>query len=134
MFALTMGPGMDMAFPDVCLTPTPVGPVPIPYPDVAMSATCEPVCENILFECTPAVNQASIGTVSVGDEPGVAGGVVSHDESGEALYILGCITIFAEGIPQQRLTSITGQNAMGVLPNAPGACIVPSQVSVLTLG
>lgn len=134
MFALSMGTGTDLAFPDVCLTPSPAGTVPIPYPDVSMSATSDPVCGNILYECTPTLNQASTGTVSVGDEPGIAGGVVSHDESGEALYTLGCLTIFVDGMPQQRLTSVTGQNAMGVLPNASGACIAPSQVTVLTLG
>ncbi len=30
--------GVATAFPDVCKTPSPAGPVPIPYPNVAMSA------------------------------------------------------------------------------------------------
>jgi len=34
----------------------------------------------------------------------------------------------------QRLTSVTGQNAMGMSPNAVGMCAVPSQFTVLTLG
>ena len=29
--------GTSIAFPDVCKTPTPAGPIPIPYPNVAMS-------------------------------------------------------------------------------------------------
>ena len=29
--------GMSMVFPDVCKTPSPGGPVPIPYPNIAMS-------------------------------------------------------------------------------------------------
>lgn len=133
MFQLTMGSGMDMAFPDVCLTPTLV-PTPIPYPDMAFSVTSAPAAYNILTECMPSLNQLSEGLVSVGDQPGVLLGVVSHLEAGEAFYILGCVTIFVDGPPAQRLTSVTGQNAMGMLPNAPGMCSVPSQFTVLSLG
>ncbi len=35
MFANTQMMGMDLGFPDVVLTPTPMAPVPIPYPTVA---------------------------------------------------------------------------------------------------
>ena len=45
MFANTQLMGLDTGFPDVCLTPTPAGPVPIPNPDIAagmplVSSTC----------------------------------------------------------------------------------------------
>jgi len=133
MFQLNMGCGMDMAFPDVCLTPA-VVPVPVPYPNMAFSVTSAPAAYNILVDCMPALNQLSEGLVSVGDQPGALLGVVSHLEAGEAEYLLGCFTIFVDGPPAQRLTSITGQNALGLLPNAPGMTLVPSQFTVLTLG
>lgn len=133
MFQLNMGCGMDMGFPDVCLTPV-VVPVPVPYPDMAFSVTSAPAAYNILVDCMPALNQLSEGLVSVGDQPGVLLGVVSHLEAGEAEYLLGCFTIFVDGPPAQRLTSVTGQNALGLLPNAPGMTLVPSQFTVLTLG
>ncbi|MBI5520492.1 MAG: DUF4150 domain-containing protein [Desulfovibrio sp.] len=133
MFQLNMGCGMDLGFPDVCLTPV-VVPVPVPYPDMAFSVTSAPAAYNILVDCMPALNQLSEGLVSVGDQPGVLLGVVSHLEAGEAEYLLGCFTIFVDGPPAQRLTSVTGQNALGLLPNAPGMSIVPSQFTVLTLG
>jgi hypothetical protein len=133
MFQLNMGCGMDLGFPDVCLTPV-VVPVPVPYPDMAFSVTSAPAAYNILIDCMPALNQLSEGLVSVGDQPGVLLGVVSHLEAGEAEYLLGCFTIFVDGPPAQRLTSMTGQNALGLLPNAPGMSIVPSQFTVLTLG
>lgn len=133
MFQLNMGCGMDFAFPDVCLTPV-VVPVPVPYPNMAFSVTSAPAAYNILLDCMPALNQLSEGLVSLGDQPGVLLGVVSHLEAGEAEYILGCFTIFVDGPPAQRLTSITGQNAVGLLPNAPGMTLVPSQFTVLTLG
>jgi hypothetical protein len=134
MFMLSMGPGTDLAFPDVCLTP--IGPVvtPVPYPNTAMSATTMPMVPNVLVECTPALNMMSMGLVSLGDQPGVLLGMVSHLEAGQTSYEVGCFTIMGGGAPAQRLTSITGQNCMGVLPNAVGACIAPSQVTVLSLG
>ncbi|OEU66695.1 MAG: hypothetical protein BA863_16795 [Desulfovibrio sp. S3730MH75] len=134
MFALTQGAGMDMGFPDVCLTPVGPVPVPIPYPNIAESATTAPAAYNVLIDCMPTLNQVSLGLVSEGDEPGVELGVVSHLESGQTEYLVGCITIMADGLPAQRLTSVTGQNCLAVLPNAPGMCICPSQVTVLTLG
>ena len=134
MFQLTMGVGMDLGFPDVCITPVGPVPTPIPYPDIAMSATSAPAAYNILTVCMPVLNQMSMGLISFGDEAGVMGGVVSHLIDGQTDYELGCFTIFVDGPPCQRLTSITGQNALVELPNAPGMCIVPSQTTVLTLG
>lgn len=138
MFMLSMGAAMDLGFPDVCLTPipTPVGPVPapIPYPDIGMSATSSPAAYNVLVDCMPALNQMSEGLVSVGDDTGIYRGVVSHDISGETVYLVGCFTILVDGVPAQRLCSVTGQNAIGVLPNSPGMCLTPSQVTVLSLG
>ena len=42
MFANTQMMGMDMAFPDVCLTPAGPAVVPIPYPNIAMGPTAIP--------------------------------------------------------------------------------------------
>ena len=36
--ASSKGGGFTVAFPDVCKTPTPVGPIPIPYPNIAKTA------------------------------------------------------------------------------------------------
>jgi len=138
MFMLTMGAGMDFAIPDVCITPvpSPTGqvPTPLPYPNNAVTATSEPVAETILIDGMPALNLMSKGMVSLGDEAGVQGGVVSHVISGQALYIVGCETIMVDGAPAQRLTSVTGQNSAGELSNVPGMCIVPSQITVLAQG
>lgn len=133
MFALSMGVGMDMCFPDVCLTPTPA-PTPVPYPNMAVSATTMPMTFNVLTECTPTLNMMSRGLVSMGDQPGVACGVASHLVAGQTTYMVGCFTIMIGGAPAQRLTSVTGQNCMAVVPNGIGICAVPSQVTLLTLG
>lgn len=134
MFALTQGAGMDLGFPDVCLTPIGPVPVPVPYPNIAESATTAPAVYNVLMDCMPTLNQASLGLISEGDEPGIGLGVVSHLESGQTEYQVGCITIMADGMPVQRLTSVTGQNCLAAMSNAPGMCVCPSQCTVLTLG
>ena len=133
MFALTMGAGVDFAFPDVCLTPI-VVPVPVPYPNISETITTQPAADNITIDCMPVINLMSMGLVSEGDEPGVLLGVVSHLESGQTDYSLGCFTIFMDAAPCQRLTSLTRQNCLVELPNAVGMTIAPSQVTVLTLG
>jgi hypothetical protein len=133
MFMLSMGTGMDLAFPDVCLTPMPV-PTPVPYPNTAMSSTSAPMVPTVLVECTPALNMMSMGLVSLGDQAGILLGAVSHMMSGQTSYNVGCATIMVGGAPAQRLTSVTGQNCLVKLPNSVGACIAPSQVSVLALG
>jgi hypothetical protein len=135
MFMLTQGPGVNSAYPDTCNTPAAAGaPVPIPYADIATTATTEPSAENVLICCMPAVTQLAQDLISNGDEAGCMMGLASLRIDGESVYMVGCITIFTDGIPSQRLTSVTGQNAMGVLPNAPGMTASPSQVTVLTLG
>jgi hypothetical protein len=134
MFALTMGAGMDMGFPDACKTPTPAGPIPIPYPNIAMSATTAPVVPNVLIDCMPSINMASKGLISNGDQAGVVGGLIDSMIMGQTNYNVGCFTIFFGGTPAQRLTSVTGQNSAGLVPNAVGLCSTPSQVTVTVLG
>ena len=88
----------------------------------------------MLYECMPAVTQISKDAVSTGDEAGALGGVVSSKVCGQTVYQVGCSTIFVGGTPQQRLTSVTGHNAMAQAMNTIGGSYVPSQTTVLTLG
>jgi hypothetical protein len=134
MFALTLGSGLDFSFPDVCLTMVGPDPAPVPYPNFSETITTEPSVDNVTIDCMPVINLMSKGLVSEGDEAGELLGMVSHMDSGETGYTLGCFTIFMGGAPCQRLTSLTEQNCLEVLPNSVGLAIAPSQVTVLTLG
>ncbi|MEA3492239.1 MAG: DUF4150 domain-containing protein [Campylobacterota bacterium] len=133
MFQLTMNNAMNMALPDVCLTPTPAGPVPIPYPNISLTTTTLPptTAMTILVDGTPALNLLSEIALSNGDEAGVNLGVVSGMIMGPTRYILGSETLFLQGAPAVRLTSETGQN--GEMMNCAGACITPSQVTMIVL-
>lgn len=129
MFANSQMMGMDMGFPDVCLTPTPVGPVPIPYPNIAAGPMGVPAAYNVMFGGTPAHNMSTTVPLSNGDNAGVALGVASGLVMGPARHLTAAFTVLAGGSPATRLTSMSLQNST----NCPGMRAVPSQTKVLLL-
>lgn len=129
MFANCQMMGMDMGFPDVCLTPSPVGPVPIPYPNIAMGPMAIPNCPNILIMCMPAHNLATTIPMTNGDNPGVAMGVASATVMGPSRHLTGAFTVLFNGMPASRMTSVALQNST----NCPGIRLIPSQPLVLLL-
>lgn len=69
--------GVSIAFPDVCKTPTPAGPIPIPYPNVAMSSDTAKGSSTVKMDKKPVMLKGSNMKMSTGDEAGAAQGVVS---------------------------------------------------------
>ncbi|CAN7210896.1 DUF4150 domain-containing protein [Variovorax paradoxus] len=129
MFANCQMMGTDMGFPDVCLTPTPAGPVPIPYPNVATGPMAVPNCPNILIMGMPVHNLATTIPMTNGDNAGVNMGVASGTVMGPSRHLTGAFTVLYLGMPATRLTSMSLQNST----NCPGVRIVPSQTMVLLL-
>ncbi|MCB2185380.1 MAG: DUF4150 domain-containing protein [Deltaproteobacteria bacterium] len=123
--------GMHMAFPDVCNTPTPVGPIPIPYPNLAFGPTGVPAAYNVLLCGGPAHNMTTQVPVSAGDNAGLMGGLISFMDMSTTKTLLPSFTVLNGGMPATKLTSITGQN--GILLNSVGATLVPAQVTTLYL-
>jgi hypothetical protein len=128
MFANTQMMGMDMGFPDVCLTPMPA-PTPMPYPNIAMGPMGVPAAYNVLFMCTPAHNMSTTVPLTNGDNAGVAMGVASGTVMGPSRHLTASFTVLVGGMPATRLTSTSLQNNT----NCPGMRIVPSQTKVLLL-
>ncbi len=133
MFQLTMAGGMNQGFPDVCLTPTPVGPVPVPYPNISTGATANPATTalTVLTDGMPSLTLRSMIPLSNGDQPGVNGGVASGMIMGPTTFTVGSTAVLQGGAPAVRLTSMTGQNGLSM--NCPGVALAPSQVKVLIL-
>lgn len=131
MFANTQMMGMDMGFPDVCLTPAPPSPapIPIPYPNMAMGPMGVPAVYNVLLMCAPAHNMSTSVPLTNGDNAGVAMGVASGMVMGPSRHLTAAFTVLMGGMPATRLTSMSLQNST----NCPGARIVPSQTKVLLL-
>lgn len=129
MFANTQLMGMDTGFPDVCLTPTPAGPVPIPYPNIAMGPMGVPAAYNVLFMCAPAHNMGTSVVMTNGDNVGVNMGVASGTVMGPSRHLTASFTVLVGALPATKLTSVALQNST----NCPGCRVVPSQVKVLML-
>lgn len=129
MFANTQMMGIDMGFPDVCMTPTPAGPVPIPYPNIAAGPMGVPAAYNTLVLGLPAHNMATTIPLTNGDNPGVATGVASGTVMGPSRHVLAAFTCLIGGAPATRMTSVAIQNNT----NCPGMRIVPSQPKVVIL-
>jgi hypothetical protein len=121
MFANTNLGVLNLAFPDVCISP--VG-IPIPFPNLAVSLTHIPSLFNVIIGGGLAENLLTEGTVSLGD---AGAGVASGMMMGPDHPLLGSFkTIFGVCLAT-RLTTLTIQN----LDNAPGISLTPAQIRVL---
>ena len=129
MFANTQMMGLDMGFPDVCLTPAGPAVVPIPYPNIATGPMGTPAAYNVLMGLAPAHTLSTVVPLTNGDNAGVATGVASATVMGPSRHLTGAFTVLVKGMPLTRMTSMSLQNST----NCPGMRIVPSKVKVLVL-
>jgi hypothetical protein len=127
MFANAQMGGLDFGFPDVILTPTPVGPVPIPMPNVAEGPMKLPAAYNVLLGGTPAHNMMTMSPITEGDPVGA--GAASGTVIGPSRHLTGAFTCLVGGAPATRMTSVSLQNST----NCPGFAVVPAQLTVLVL-
>src|SRR4030042_289248 len=89
--------GMSIVFPDVCKTPSPGGPVPIPYPNIGKSSDTSKGPKKVTTDGKmPMVKGAKYST-STGDEPGSAGGVISGVNKGECEFMMYSFDVKFEG-------------------------------------
>ena len=72
MPASNRGAGMNIGFPDVCLTPAAPAPIPVPYPNMAMNAQAASFSPTVKVTFMPALNMGSKIPMSTGDEGGTA--------------------------------------------------------------
>ncbi|MEW5702961.1 MAG: DUF4150 domain-containing protein [Candidatus Zixiibacteriota bacterium] len=73
--------------PDICKTPSPGGPVPIPYPNIAMSSNLASGTTTVKGDGQMIAIKGSEYSMSTGDEPGTIGGVKSSTFKKEAKWI-----------------------------------------------
>jgi hypothetical protein len=129
MFANSQMGGIDLGFPDVCMTPMGPTPVPVPYPNITMGPLGVPPVAKVLFGMAPSHNMATTMVTSMGDNPGVATGVASGTVMGPTRHVTAAFTVLLTGLPATRMTSVGIQNNT----NTVGMRIAPSQVKVLLL-
>jgi hypothetical protein len=131
MFANTQMMGVDMGFPDVCLTPAPPAPapIPIPYPNIAAGPMGVPAAYTVLIAYTPAHNMSTSIPQTNGDNAGLATGVASGIVMGPSRHLVPSVGVIIQGMPATRMTSMSLQNST----NCPGVRCVPSQTKVIFL-
>lgn len=80
--------GVSPCFPDVCKTPSPGGPIPIPYPNIAKSSDTAKGTKKVKCDGNPVCVEDSNFSTSTGDEAGTAGGgVASNKTKGKAEFV-----------------------------------------------
>ncbi len=129
--ASTNGGGNCMAVPDVCKVPAPPAPpIPTPFPNTAMLNQATNASMKVKICGKQTITIKSKIPKTMGDEAGVAGGLVSGMNMGPASFTKGSTKVKVEGSPAVSLTSMTAHN--GTNANIPaGTVVAPSQVKVL---
>lgn len=89
--------GMSMVFPDVCKTPTPAGPVPIPYPNIGQASDTSQGPTTVKTDGEMPMVKGSVYSKSSGDEAGTAGGVTSSVNMNVCEFMLYSFDIKFEG-------------------------------------
>ncbi|MGH8497945.1 MAG: DUF4150 domain-containing protein [Methylococcales bacterium] len=104
--------GISMAtIPDVCKTPTPGGPVPLPYPNISQATTLDKGTTTVKADGGMMIAiKGSEYSMSNGDEPGSIGGVKSNTFIKESTWILYSFDVKIDGKNACRLTDKKFQN------------------------
>ena len=90
--------GVTISFPDVCKTPSPAGPIPIPYPNIAKSSDTAKGTKKVKCDGNPICVKDSNFSMSTGDEAGSAGGgVASNKIKGKAEFVNFSFDVKCEG-------------------------------------
>lgn len=118
----TGGSSMASA-PDFCKTPTPAGPTPMPYPNIAEAQDLADGSSTVTADGEPIALKSSAFSKSTGDEAGSAGGVASGVIQGKAKFALYSMDVKVEGQNVARLSDSMTMN--GNAPNTFGPELQP---------
>jgi hypothetical protein len=89
--------GMSIAFPDVCKTPTPAGPIPIPYPNIGQASDTSGGPTTVTLDGQMPMVKGAKYQMSSGDEAGSAGGVMSSSIKGECEFMMYSFDVMIDG-------------------------------------
>ncbi len=89
--------GLSIVFPDVCKTPTPGGPVPIPYPNIGKSSDTIGGPTRVTIDGQMPMVKGAKYMMSTGDEAGSVGGIMSSMIKGECEFMMYSFDVKIEG-------------------------------------
>jgi len=78
---------MSPVFPDVCKTPSPAGPIPIPYPNIAKAADTSQGPTKVTTDGQMPMVKGAQYMMSTGDEAGSILGIASNKIKGKAEFV-----------------------------------------------
>ena len=122
-------PGSCVAPGDVCKLPNGV---PVPFVNVALCPQASATSTKVFISNKPVLNVGSKIPISMGDEPGVGGGVKSGVFKQACKWKQSYAKIKVQGKSVVRMLHTTGQN--GSSSNIVGAQVAPTQTKVFCLG
>ncbi len=89
--------GQSIVMPDVCKTPSPGGPVPIPYPNIGKSSDASGGPTTVTTDGTMPMVKGAKYRMTTGDEAGSVGGVMSNCIKGVCEFMMYSFDIKIEG-------------------------------------
>ncbi len=90
--------GLSTTFPDVCKTPSPGGPIPIPYPNIGKASDTSKGPKKVKTDGKMPMTKGANYSMTTGDEAGTAGGgVVSSKTKGKAEFMMYSFDVKFEG-------------------------------------
>ncbi|MCH9686869.1 MAG: DUF4150 domain-containing protein [Deltaproteobacteria bacterium] len=107
--------GMSLVFPDVCKTPTPGGPVPIPYPNTGQASDTSKGPPTVCCDGEMPMVKGAKYSKTTGDEPGTVGGVVSGVNRDVAEFMMYSFDVKFEGKGVCRLGDPLFHNKKNIL-------------------
>ncbi len=128
--AMTTEKGTVFAFPDVCKTPTPGGPVPIPYPNIGQNSQGKGSKKVKIRNKQTLRKGDTSARMTSGDEAGSAMGVKSSTTKGKAVNKAGFPKVKVEKKDISHHLTPTEQNKGNII----GMQVAPSQSKVKVIG
>lgn len=105
------GQTQTTALPDVCKTPSPGGPIPVPYVNIAQDSDLAQGAQSVRIEGNAVALSSSSLSTSSGDEPGTAGGgLISSKTKGKLAWASSSIDVKIEGKGVVRFLDATTVN------------------------
>jgi hypothetical protein len=98
------------ALPDVCKTPLPAGPTPVPYPNFARDGDLTKGAKQVTIDGAPVAHAGSKIARSSGDEAGTLGGLVSGTNRGKMTWGSSSPNVVVEGQGVVRFADVTHHN------------------------
>lgn len=89
--------GMSIVFPDVCKTPTPAGPVPIPYPNIGKASDTSKGPKKVKTDKKMPMVKGAKYSRTMGDEAGTAKGIISSTNMDVAEFMMYSFDVKFEG-------------------------------------